>query len=107
VGLTDFVGNKRGRRRKLQTPMMNFSSARRCFQEGAKGVEGGHLGVFMGGLGLRRGLGFCSGGAMDGGECVGLAWDSCWRKKRGLTRGAGLSAAGSVPLQVLASWASV
>jgi hypothetical protein len=30
---------------------------------------------------------------------VGLARDSCWRKKRGLTSGAGLSVAGGVPLQ--------
>jgi hypothetical protein len=73
----------------------------------SKGGRGRAPGVFMGGLGVRRGLGFCSGGAMDGGECVGLAWYSCWRKKRGLTHGARLSAAGSVPLRVLASWASV
>jgi hypothetical protein len=38
--------------------MTNFSAARRCFREGAKGVEGGASGVSIGGGFLRRGLGF-------------------------------------------------
>jgi hypothetical protein len=52
AGLTDFVGNEWGRRRNLQTPTTNSAAARQCFQEGAKGVEGGNLGVFMGGFNL-------------------------------------------------------
>jgi hypothetical protein len=52
---------------------------------------------------MGRGLGFGLVGEIDGQGRVGLVQDTGWRKKRGLMCGARLSAAGSIPLRVLAS----
>jgi hypothetical protein len=63
-----------------------------CLREGAKEVEGGVLGLLIGGAGVGEGLGFEAWHGIDGWGGVGLILVRCQRKKAGLTYGSQTSA---------------